>query len=97
MQQGPFISTVRVNTPTSGPHEYVSVWIRGQNVGTLCVGKGDGERLALLLRGCRCTDGFLDQHGVHMLGCPVAGPGDRVVLCGAEGWHEEPTITEAKP
>lgn len=48
----PFISSVRVEASrTGGPHEYVSVWIRGQQVGTLCVGKGDGEPLAAILRG----------------------------------------------
>jgi hypothetical protein len=45
-----FITSVAIE-PSKGPHEYVSVWIRGQNVGTLCVGKGDGEPLAAILRG----------------------------------------------
>lgn len=43
-----FITSVDVR-PSNGGHEYVSVFIRGQNVGTLCVGKGDGEVLAYLL------------------------------------------------
>lgn len=43
-----FISSVRIE-PGGGSHEYVTVWIRGANVGTLCVGKGDGERLEALL------------------------------------------------
>jgi hypothetical protein len=40
-----------------GPaHDYVTIWIRHQSVGTLCVGKGDGEELrALLLGGEACT------------------------------------------
>ncbi len=71
-----FVSTVRVSA--AGPHEYVSVWIRGQNVGTLCVGKGDGEPLAWRLRGCRCPEGFVERHAVHMLGCPLVDAGDRV-------------------
>jgi hypothetical protein len=34
-----------------GPHDYVNVFIRGQNVGTLVVGKGDAEPLkARLMR-----------------------------------------------
>jgi len=45
-----FVTSVAVQQQGKGPHEYVSVWIRGQNVGTLCVGKGDGERLAAMLR-----------------------------------------------
>ena len=48
MSEGPFITTVEVRA-SDGPHEYVSVWIRGQQVGTLCVGKGDGEPLRALL------------------------------------------------
>lgn len=43
-----FVTSVRVEK-SSGPHEYVSVWIRGQSVGTLCVGKGDGDALRALL------------------------------------------------
>lgn len=46
----PFITSVRVEgSDGAGPHEWVSVWIRGQNVGTLCVGKGDGVLLQTLL------------------------------------------------
>jgi hypothetical protein len=43
-----FITSVDLR-PSDGPHEYVTIYIRGQNVGTLCVGKGDGDALALLL------------------------------------------------
>ncbi len=43
-----FITSVDVR-PSGGPHEYVTIYIRGQNVGTLCVGKGDAEPLSLLL------------------------------------------------
>lgn len=43
-----FITSVDVR-PSGGPHEYVTIFIRGQNVGTLCVGKGDAKPLALLL------------------------------------------------
>lgn len=70
-----FVTGVRVET-TSGPHDYVTVWIRGANVGTLCVGKGDGDRIALVLQGCRCVvDGFFERHGCHKVDCtapPVA-------------------------
>lgn len=53
----PFVTSVRVE-PSDGPHDYVTVWIRGANVGTLCVGKGDGELLRALLVGDRdCTTG----------------------------------------
>lgn len=44
----PFVTSVRVER-SSGPHEYVTVWLRGQNVGTLCVGQGDGDELRALL------------------------------------------------
>lgn len=46
----PFITSVDVRT-SGARHEYVSVWIRGQNVGTLCVGAGDGEPLKAVLLG----------------------------------------------
>ena len=49
----PFVTSVRVER-SSGPHEYVSVWIRGANVGTLCVGRGDGEALRDLLLAAEC-------------------------------------------
>lgn len=75
----PFITCVRIERG-DGPHEYVSVWIRGANVGTLCVGKGEGEPLALILQGCRCPPGFLDRHAVHALGCPIPQLGDRVAF-----------------
>jgi hypothetical protein len=39
-----FITSVRVD-PSNGPHEWVTVFIRGQCVGTLCVGNGDGAAL----------------------------------------------------
>jgi hypothetical protein len=46
----PFITSVRVdNSRPDGPHEYVTVFIRGQNAGTLVVGAGDGLRLQELL------------------------------------------------
>lgn len=70
-----FITSVRIEK--GGAHEYVSVWIRGANVGTLCVREGDAERLALILRGCSCAASYLDRHGEHALGCPLAGLGDR--------------------
>lgn len=45
-----FISSVCVCVG-KGPHDYVNVFIRGQNVGTLVVGKGDAEPLrAVLMR-----------------------------------------------
>jgi hypothetical protein len=59
----PFITSVDVRCSRGG-HEYVSVWIRGQSVGTLCVGKGDGQALRELL------------------------------LPGATGFEEEPTVAE---
>lgn len=77
-----FITSVRVEQ-SAGPHEYVSVWIRGASVGTLCVGKGDGEPLARLLQGCHCSAEFLDRHGVHMFGCRMVSLGDRVAFVGA--------------
>jgi hypothetical protein len=56
MTKQPFISSVRVENSRvenskglDGPHEYVTVFIRGQNVGTLVVGAGDGLRLQELL------------------------------------------------
>jgi hypothetical protein len=47
----PFITSVRVENSSGrdGPHEYVTVFIRGANVGTLVVGAGDGLRLQELL------------------------------------------------
>jgi hypothetical protein len=50
-----FVTSVRVEK-TSGPHEYVTVWIRGQNVGTLVVGQGDGLKLEALLLGGQGAD-----------------------------------------
>jgi hypothetical protein len=79
MTRPAFITSVRIEKG-DGPHEYVSVWIRGANVGTLCVREGEGEHLSLLLRGCRCLGGFFERHGEHMLGCPIAGLGDRVIF-----------------
>jgi hypothetical protein len=51
MRSTPFISSVRVENSKGldGPHEYVTVFIRGANVGTLVVGAGDGLRLQELL------------------------------------------------
>ena len=43
----PFITSVRVDG--NGVHDFVTIFIRGQNVGTLCCGKGDGQPLAELL------------------------------------------------
>lgn len=64
----PFITSVRVEgSDGAGPHEWVSVWIRGQNVGTLCVGKGDGEDLKALLLGSAAELGFAR---VPCLPCP---------------------------
>jgi hypothetical protein len=50
-REAPFITSVRVTSSngSDGPHEYVTVWIRGQSVGTLVVGTGDGVRLQELL------------------------------------------------
>lgn len=45
----PFVTSVDVRPGGGGGHEYVTIWIRGQNVGTLCVGTGDGEELRALL------------------------------------------------
>lgn len=47
-RQEPFITSVEVRVG-GGPHDYVTIWIRHQSVGTLCVGKGDGEELRLRL------------------------------------------------
>jgi hypothetical protein len=80
--QKPFITSVRVQA-SAGGHEYVSIWIRGANVGTLCVGKGEGEQLARLLQGCSCSAEFLDRHAVHMFGCRMVSLGDRVAFEGA--------------
>lgn len=79
MTRQAFITSVRIEKG-GGAHEYVSVWIRGANVGTLCVREGDAERLALILRGCSCAASYLDRHGEHALGCPLAGLGDRGVV-----------------
>jgi hypothetical protein len=50
MTKPKFISSVSVSE-SRGPHDYVNVFIRGQNVGTLVVGKGDAEPLrAVLMR-----------------------------------------------
>ena len=46
---GGFITSLRVES-SGGGHEYLTIWIRGANVGTLCVGQRDGARLAELLR-----------------------------------------------
>lgn len=43
----PRISSVRHHT--AGAHDYVNVWVDGQHVGSLVVGKGQGEWLAALL------------------------------------------------
>jgi len=65
-----FITSVRLER-SQGPHEYVSLWIRGQNVGTLCVGKGDGDLLrdALL---CQCKARKIGPP--HDVGCPALDP-----------------------
>jgi hypothetical protein len=73
-----FVTSVAISAG-GGPHEYVAVWIRGANAGTLCVGKGDGERLSLALRGCHCLDGYLDRHGEHRLSCPIPGEDSEAV------------------
>ncbi len=44
----PFVTLTRV-TQDDSPHERVDIWIRRQLVGTLTVGKGDGDRLSMLL------------------------------------------------
>lgn len=55
-----FITSVEVR---QGPaHDYVTIWIRHQSVGTLCVGKGDGEQLARRLRGPCPECGLVTQH-----------------------------------
>jgi len=51
----PFVTSVHIERG-GGAHEYVTVWIRGANVGTLCVGKGDGEKLEALLTGERSRE-----------------------------------------
>jgi len=43
----PFITSIRVET--FGAHEHVRIWVRGQLVGTLIMGPGDGARLEALL------------------------------------------------
>lgn len=48
MSKASLITSVDVRQ-SGGSHEYVAVFIRGQNVGTLCVGKGDGEAVRKLL------------------------------------------------
>ncbi len=40
---GSLISSVQVQT--LGAHEHVRIWVRGQYVGTLIMGPGDGEQL----------------------------------------------------
>ncbi len=50
-EEGAFITSVRVETV--GAHEHVSVWVRGQLVGTLIVGPGDGERIKNALLGAK--------------------------------------------
>ncbi len=63
-EEGAFITSVRVET--IGIHEHVSVWVRGQLVGTLIVGDGDGERIKNALLGAkyfgidRSVDGPID-------------------------------------
>ena len=51
-----FITSVEVR---QGPaHDYVTIWVRHQCVGTLCLGKGDGEELRVrLLAGETSTHG----------------------------------------
>lgn len=44
-----FITSVRVEL--RGAHEHVSVWVRGQLVGNLIVGIGDGDRMQAVLLG----------------------------------------------
>jgi hypothetical protein len=39
----PLVTSVKV--VQSGAHEHVRIWVRGQFVGTLIVGKGDGVRM----------------------------------------------------
>ena len=46
----PFITSVRVMR-SAAAHEWVNVFIRGQLVGTLCVGEGDGAQLERMLLG----------------------------------------------
>lgn len=74
-----FITSIRIEKGR-GSHDYVTVWIRGANVGTLCVGKGDGEHLEFVLQGCICIcDGFFEKFGCHHMGCPV--PGAHFIPC----------------
>lgn len=46
-----FVTSVTVNP--AGAHELVSVWVRGQLIGTLTVGPGDGERIKNALLGAK--------------------------------------------
>jgi hypothetical protein len=39
----PLVTSVKVES--RGGHEHVSIWVRGQLVGRLVVGPGDGERM----------------------------------------------------
>lgn len=45
----PFVTSIRIDRDGGGPHEWVTIYIRGQNVGTLCVGRGDGDELERML------------------------------------------------
>lgn len=49
MREQPFVTSVRVESGTTGFHEQVTIWIRGACVGTLTVGEGDGAALQRLL------------------------------------------------
>lgn len=47
VDHAPLVTTVR--THTEGAHQRVNIWLRGQHVGGLIVGDGQGEALRALL------------------------------------------------
>lgn len=67
-----FVSSVRVETV--GGHDHVKVWIRGQSVGELVVGAGDGAPLAALLEFGRIDPDRLAYPPEAVRAVPAAAP-----------------------
>jgi len=75
-----FVTSVRVDHKPGAPHAYVTVWIRGANVGTLCVREDEAVPLEALLLGDRDK---LDR---------IAAAADRVM--GIDVLAREPELVE---
>lgn len=84
MQQK-FVTSVRIDSSGGGPHEWVTVYIRGQNVGTLCVGRGDAAVLEALLVP---EDLWREEPTISEAPAAPSLPSLRCSVCGRASWQE---------